>query len=295
MRQFLLFLAGCAIGISSAQQVMVVEHSRLLPALGDAAFHPVLDDDGSRLLFSCGDAAELKMYSFDNNEVVAVSDEAGAGIDAFWGGDGKAYYVTQERRSGNLVYRTGHVFDPATMQSQVVLEAQHGAVRPVPATRGAALHGGASYASARQLGTAVTTLGSEVVITIDGKEHRYSPVSSHAGYLWASLSPDGRRVAFFAAGTGIIIMSLNGEVLAKLGNYEMPCWYDNDYIVAQNATDDGHQFTSSQIMLLKADGSFRHALTRPSSMTMHPTAGGGRIVFTTIDGLLQQMRIQINP
>ena len=90
-------------------------------------------------------------------------------------------------------------------------------------------------------------------------------------------------------------MDLEGKVLAQLGNYEMPCWYDDDYIVAQHATDDGHQFTSSQIMLLKVDGSFAYELTRPTSMTMQPTAGGGKIVYTTIDGQLHQMRIQIKP
>lgn len=78
-----------------------------------------------------------------------------------------------------------------------------------------------------------------------------------------------------------------------LGNYEMPSWYNNDYIVAQNAKDDGHQFVSSQIMLLKADGSFATALTTPASMTMQPTSAAGRIVYTTIDGNLYEMKINI--
>ena len=88
-------------------------------------------------------------------------------------------------------------------------------------------------------------------------------------------------------------IDLRGQVLAMLGNYEMPCWYNNEYIVAQNAKDDGHQFTSSQIMLLKADGTWHAELTKPSSMAMQPTSGGGRIVYTTIDGLLYEMKINI--
>ena len=74
----------------------------------------------------------------------------------------------------------------------------------------------------------------------------------------------------------------------------MPCWYDNDYIVAQNTSDDGYQFTSSQILLLKADGTFRHELTPRTSMTMQPTAGGGKIAYTTIDGNLTVITLDIN-
>ena len=90
-----------------------------------------------------------------------------------------------------------------------------------------------------------------------------------------------------------MVIDLRGQVVAMLGNYEMPCWYNNDYIVAQHATDDGHQFTSSQLMLLKADGTWSAQLTTPASMTMHPTCGGGKIVCTTIDGLLYELHINI--
>lgn len=295
MKHFLLLLMGCVTLLSGAQQVTVTELSRLLQGVEGPAYHPVLSPDGRQLLYSSGTQSGLKLYSFDDNVVTRVSDEAGAGVDAFWGGDGRVYYVTQQLRPGNLIYRTGHSYDVGAARSSVVLEAQHGPVRPMPGTAGAALRGQARYASSAQLGVAVATEGSEVVVSVNGRERRFSPVASHAGYLWACLSPDQCRVAFYAAAVGIVVIDLNGQVLARLGNYEMPCWLDDDYLVAQHATDDGHQFTSSQLMLLKADGTWRHALTAPTSMAMQPTCGGGRIVYTTIDGLLHQMRILINP
>ena len=102
-------------------------------------------------------------------------------------------------------------------------------------------------------------------------------------------------MAFVAAEKGVVVIDLTGRVLAMLGKYQMPAWYNNDYIVAQNAHDDGHQFTSSQIMLLKADGTCKQALTASTSMTMQPASAAGRIVYTTIDGLLYEMTIAINP
>ena len=295
MKKILLLTLAAMSLMAQAQQVAVVEKTRLLEGVAGAAYRPVLSPDGSRLLFASGDAAALRCYDFADNVVTTISDEACAGTDAFWGGDGKVYYVTQQRDGHNLVYRTGHAYDPATATSAVVLGPQHGAVRPMPATRGGALRSQARNYGSADLGTAVTTEGSEVVVSVNGRERRFSPVAPSAGYLWASLSPDRRRVAFFAAGHGIIVTDLDGNILARPGNYEMPCWYDNDYLVAQNATDDGHQFTSSQIVLLRADGSGMTPLTPPTSMAMQPTAAAGKIVYTTVDGLLWQMKINVQP
>lgn len=130
-------------------------------------------------------------------------------------------------------------------------------------------------------------------IVINGKS--YSPVASHAGYTWESVSPDGTKVMFFAAGVGIIITDLNGNIIARPGNYEAPVWYGNNHIVAQNATDDGHQYHSSQIVMLTLDGSERQDLTRPESMTFSPAASAeaGKVVYSTIDGRLYQVNVQL--
>ena len=61
------------------------------------------------------------------------------------------------------------------------------------------------------------------------------------------------------------------------------------------ATDDGHQYSSSQIVMLKADGSEIQEITRPESMTMFPTASfeAGKIVYNTIDGRLFEMSVNL--
>lgn len=278
-----------------AQEMEVTSRQRLLEGVEGSAFYPVLNTTGDRLLFSTQDGA-LKCYDFADDVTTVVTRDYVAGNDACWGGDGKVYFVTQETGDNRLIYRTGRCYDVRTRETATVTQAQHGAVRAVPATHGGALKapGGQNYASSADIGSAAWTEGSRVHVTVNGDERVFSPVDSWAGYLWASLSPDGKRVAFFAAGKGIVVIDLRGQMLAMLGNYEMPCWYNNDYLVAQNAKDDGHQFTSSQLMLLKADGTWQAELTKPASMSMQPTCGGGRIVYTTIDGLLYEMRINIH-
>ena len=277
-----------------AQEVEVTSLKRLLEGVEGPAFHPVLNKSGDRLLFA-GDNGALKVYDFSDNVTQVVTRDYVAGNDACFGGDGKVYFVTQQMDENHLIYRTGNSYDLVTGRSAVLTQPQHGAVCAVSATRGGTLRApAANYTSSDDIGDAAWTEGSRVHVIVGGEERVFAPVDSWAGYLWASLSPDGKRVAFFAAGKGIVIIDLRGQMLAMLGNYEMPCWYNNDYLVAQNAKDDGHQFTSSQILLLKADGTFKAELTKPASMTMQPTCGGGRIVYTTIDGLLYEMTINIH-
>lgn len=293
-RLTIILLAVATLLPAMGQEVEVTSQRRLLDGVEGPCFFPVLNEAGDRLLFSTQNGA-LKLYDLTDNVTTLVASDYVAGHDACWGGDGMVYYVTQRVGEDHLVYRTGHRYDVMTATSAVILEPQHGAMRAVPASRGGGLKSpGRDYTSSGDIGSAAWTEGSRVHVTVNGEERVFSPVDSWAGYLWASLSPDGKRVAFYAAGKGIVIIDLRGQMLAMLGNYEMPCWYNNDYLVAQNAKDDGHQFTASQIVLLKADGTWQSELTQPASMAMHPTCGGGRIVYTTIDGLLYEMTININ-
>lgn len=280
---------------ASAQQVTVTSTTPLLKGV-EAAFYPKLNASGDRLLYSDVDAHGLKMLDLNTQASTTISDKNGAGFDAKWGGDNNVYFVTSEvNPSNHLVFRTGMRYDMERKASDVVLEAQHGAVHIENGTKGVAINGEKRhFSTSHNRGISVYTAGSEVVLNINGTERRYTPVESYAGYLWASISPKADKVAFFAAGRGIVVIDLDGNVLAQLGNYEMPCWYNNDYIVAQNASDDGYQFTASQILLLKADGTFSHELTPRTSMTMQPTCGGGKIAYTTIDGRLTMITIDIN-
>ena len=137
--------------------------------------------------------------------------------------------------------------------------------------------------------------GSKLYITVNGVEKSYTPVECYAGYCWASVSPDGKKVMFLAAGKGIVVTDLQGNIIARPGNYEAPVWFGNDHIVVQNATDDGHQLRSSQILLLTLDGSETQELTKPESMTMTPAASGTaqRVVFSTIDGRLYEQTVKL--
>ena len=299
MRKMLLALVACCSVAGMAQQVTITKQIQLLKGVENGAYFPVLSADGSKLLFTANDSKGLKLYDFNDDVVTVITDAERAGFSPQITDDGLVYYVKQN--AGDVVkYRTAVCYNIADKSSKVLVENARNISVPVLLNGGAMMRTSegtvSTVKSTKKQGLAVYTDGSKIMINRNGKETAYSPVESYAGYFWASLSPDKSKVAFFAAGKGIVVMDLNGKVLAQLGNYEMPNWISDNYIVAQNAKDDGHQFTSSQIMLLKSDGSWKKELTSKTSMTMQPTASSAaqRIVYSTIDGNLFMMELSIN-
>ncbi|MGN0211395.1 MAG: hypothetical protein ACI4AN_00430 [Muribaculaceae bacterium] len=300
MRKILLLMMACCGFALAAQQVTVKAHYQLLKGVESGIYHPVLSSDGSKLLFSGSNEKGLKLYDIADNVVTTITDAERAGFEPKVTNDGKVYYVRQNAE-GVIKYRTAVCYDIADKSSSVLVENERNVAPVALLSRGGALLRGSmglkSVGSRTpDSGIAVYTEGSKVIVNNNGAVAEYSPVESYAGYLWASLSPDGSKIAFFAAGKGIVVIDLKGNVLARLGNYEMPAWLNDGYLVAQNATDDGHQFTSSQIVLLKADGSWMKELTSKTSMTMQPTTApeAGKVAYCTIDGNLFVMEIGIN-
>ena len=154
--------------------------------------------------------------------------------------------------------------------------------------------------AARQLAPRTTTDNividaDNVILSLPGSESvRIHPVSC-AGYAWASLSPDGSHLMFVAAGNGLYITDLAGNVQAILPQLEFPVWVSDSVIAASVSTDDGHQYSSSQIILARADGSETQTVTAPESFTMEPQAApdGSAIVYRTIDGLYYQASLTL--
>ncbi len=294
--KFLTLLAiGCAISMN-AQIAEVSSKVPLLSGVESDMYYPVLSEDGQKLLFTSDNFTGLKMYDYKDNVTVKITDEVRAGFDASFSIDGNSvYYVAQHNINGRNM-RQVKSYD--ILKKSIKAESPVGRYvsRPVALKGGVvAVVDGKSVMTAKNNTLSVRTEGSKLYITRNGIEQAFSPVESYAGYLWASLSPDKTKVLFFAAGKGAYVVDLKGNIIAKLGNYESPVWFGNDCVVAMNAKHNGYQHISSQIVMMKVDGSAFQELTMPESMAMNPTASfdAGKIVYNTIDGRLYQMNITL--
>lgn len=281
--------------LMNAQIADVESVTPLLKGVESEMHHPVLSADGSQLMFSESNFSGLRLYNFSDNVVVKVSAEARAGFDATFSLDGRQIYFVTQTLENNRNMRQAKCYDIETKQIVELTKPARLVTRPVALKKGYATTVNGELVVTDAMSTRVRTEGTKLIIAKNGVEKAYTPIEGSAGYIWSSLSPDGTKVMFFAAGHGIVITDLNGNVIANPGNYETPVWYGNNHIVAMNATNDGHNYRSSQIVIVKADGSEMQELTKPESMTMTPTASfaAGKIVYSTIDGRLYQMNIKL--
>lgn len=280
---------------AQAQIVDVTSTQQLLKGVDSNMYYPVLSTDGSKMLYTSENFQGLKLYDFKDNVTQKVSDESRAGLDATFSCDGQTVYFVTQTWQDNRNMRQAKSYDIATRKLNEISAKGRVVARPMALKNGVMTTIDGVVSITDNKSTTVRTKGSVLYIGRNGVEKAYIPVESHAGYLWESLSPDGTKVMFFAAGKGIVITDLNGNVLKQLGNYESPVWFGNDCVVAMNAKHNGYQHTASQIVLMRADGSELQELTRPESMTMNPTASfeAGKIVYNTIDGRLYQMNVNL--
>lgn len=295
--KFLTVALACTL-LATAQEVSVTRHEQLLKGVESGIFNPVISADGESVLFSGANYNGLKIYDLTDNVVAKIADDSMAGFCPAFSRDGKSVYFISQTRGGDMrVFREMKSYDLDGKTTTVVAEKARGMQRPVSVDGGLAVvsDNGKMLKAKRKGGLYVYADGAELAVVRDGVENRISPVETKYTYLWESLSPDGTKILFYAGAKGAYVCDLEGNLLADLGKYTAPAWMGNDYVVATNATNDGHQYESSQIVLLKADGSMKKELTKPESMSMNPTASadGSRIVYNTIDGRLFVMELSI--
>ena len=285
------------IAFADAQNVKIVRHEQLLKGIESQCYNPVLSADGQKVLFTQSDYEGLKVYNLENDAVTTLSEDYMAGFAPVFSKDGKSVYFLSQTIEDMLVYRSMKKVNLDGTGMEFVADKSRGMLHPVAVDGGVAAisDNGRKLKSMNKGGTYVYSTGKEIVVMCNGVEKKITPVPTNYTYLWESLSPDGTKILFYAGGRGAYVCDLDGNVVASLGKYTSPAWCGNNYVVAVNATHDGHQYETSQIGLLKADNSYKKELTTPASMSMHPTASvsGDRIAYNTIDGRLFIMDLKI--
>lgn len=297
MRIKLFTAALLCVFLSNAQDVKIVRHEQLLKGIESQCYNPVLSPDGQKVLFTQSDYEGLNVYDIADDVVTPLASDRLAGFSPAFSKDGKSVYFLSQTRENMLVYREMKSVNLDGTGMSTVMGKSRGMLHPVAVDGGVVTvsDNGRKLKAKSNGGTYAYSAGKKIVVVKNGIEKKIAPVPTKYTYIWESLSPDGTKILFYAGGKGAYICDLDGNLVAELGKYTSPAWCGNDYVVAVNATHDGHQYETSQIVLLKVDGSYKKELTTPVSMSMHPTASasGDRITYNTIDGRLFLMELKI--
>ncbi len=102
-------------------------------------------------------------------------------------------------------------------------------------------------------------------------------------FMNISISPDNQRIAFEIYGGNLYSMKIDGTELVDLGKGYRAKWMaDSQHLIYMITEDDGHQFTSSDIYIIKYDGTEKRNITNTNDkIELSPSASfvNNKIVF----------------
>ena len=285
------FIALVAGMMAAVAQPVTVTSTRVL--VDSCAYFPQLSADGTQLLFSNTEASVLSLNDLATGRVTTVADQGLPGFDARFGPDGKVYYVTQRLGKGNRVYREGHCYNPVTGRSERVLKPQHGPVDVLTAQQGVAIVGTADrFATDKQMGLYAYTRRSQLFVVDGDRQSVSSPAGECAGYLWATVSPGGTMVVLEAAGKGLFVCDLAGNVLHRLPAASMPVWLDDGHIIAMTNTNFGAQRDKGTYLYVTTLDGQTQLLTDPEEHAVQPMVVGDRLVYVADGGQVKEATLQ---
>ncbi len=288
---FLLFLLISTFSI--AQKAAVINHTQINTGSSRAAYFPVLNNTGDKLLFSSGAYSGLQLYDFTNQSVTTISTAAGAGYEPVFDQKNNRIFYRFSTFENGRKFDGMESFDLATRNTIPMLSPRR-ELRQVRSYNNGFLVAAEKQILKVTFGRTgnedlyfVTTEDLKMVVINNGRKQYLNPLNmDESRYIWVSLSPDNSKILFTAAGKGTYICDLQGKILHSLNYLNAPVWYDNNFVVGMNDKDDGHVITSSSIQLVNIRTNERTLVSRSSEMAMHPTAAGqaGKISYHTTDG-----------
>ena len=270
MRKTILLVAACVASMLATAQIFdVVSVQELTGASYEDARVAGISPAGDYILMTNGANQGLKRYDIASGVMTKVTDAEGAGFNVQISRDGKEV-VFRERFTAADKLRYNNI-----------VSANLGANTKKVIAKGQ-INNDMLVAS----GTKVQLINSEcqMYIVKNGKKIHVAPQGNDVNYIWASLSPNNKKILYYVSEMGCYVCDVDGSNSQFISeDCRAPQWYDNNTIVSMNDQDDGHFTTTSTIMAYTLDGKVQ-TLTSPDMVAMYPFAAEGKVVFSTLQG-----------
>ena len=290
MKQLFLSVA-LALSATAFAQVLEVESVTPLKLQGvGRSVVTGVSPKGDFLLLSDAQLNGLAKYDLSTNRIEVISQARSAGLNVAVSADGSCVAYREDSFNDRLRYTDVKVRNFATGTTKQLLKGARNVNgvslqgnTAVTVANGEATTTALTGKAAKKTAPVASIVNCQLVLTTNGTSKTLSPLGTDHSYLWPSVSPDGKHICFYVAGTGGYISDLKGKIVARLGKIHAAKWLNSTTVVGMNDTDDGYTITSSAIVAATIDGKSQ-VLTDSSLKAMYPYPAGNKIFFSTDEG-----------
>lgn len=299
MKKILIFFF-CLAQFGMAQQVNVVSLEKVKETESGGYYYPVISPNSDFLLLTKSDYRGLVQYDFAAHKLKRLNDDRGAGYGVQISEDGtsvlhKRINMVENRRYNSLVSQ-----DLSTGEQKVLIKPTRDAVA------GRYINSQPAFVKGKKMVKAsVKTSSPQRVITIEngkmtlytnGKRKEILPNGKDVRYIWPSVSPDGKMIAYTVVGHGTFVCGIDGKNVKSIGKLNAPKWAGNLYLVGMDDVDDGEKLIKSDVYIVSADGKYRKKIDAPAGVNgMYPSASmdGSKIAFNTEKGEIYIVNVEL--
>jgi Tol biopolymer transport system component len=275
------------------------------------AMNPSWSPNDDYLAYTGSNHQGLYLYSFATENSTMLNNEPFAGYGFSWSGDGKDIAVRVARREGRrqlLGIKVISIADGSEREISPFESLMPGTPVWVAGDSQVLLNGSNKlnlFTTGKPVNkthkafqaSAPFRLKDEIAIA-DLSAKKYQKMKPTEGrYLNVTPSPDGKQIAFEVVGGNMFVMDSDGGNLIDLGRGEEPSWSpDSKWLCYRISSDDGHQYLSSEIYVIRADGEFKTSITSGiPTMAFHPdwANASNRIAFNNLNGEILILEIAL--
>jgi len=299
-KNFIFLLVFITSQLAFSQGIKVISNEPIPLPASERGYSPVLSPNGDFILFTGSNLQGLHKFDLATRQLSTITNDEGAGFNAQISDDGQTIVFRSTKRENRLRFQSLQSLNLETGERKELLE-------PVRNLQGFSLRGGTLSAVVDGVVKTQLVSGEKVeAVTVpsnrdgqlymsqDTRTRRVSPQGNQVNYLWASVSPDGKKMVYYVIELNrAFVANVDGSNPVSLGEMRAPVWMGNDWVIGMLDRDDGHFTTESRIVAVSANGAVRQFLTDNSVIAMEPmaAANANKIVYSN-NGQLFLMQVE---